>query len=66
MMHTESSMTTSDEEIGRVIREFFSLDSYNWNQRVVDKPRVSREHDRSFFEFIWEHPEYEQFFDITP
>lgn len=53
-------------DVEHMIKEFFSLEEYTWEDRSREKPRVSRKHDKDFFEFIWEHPEYEQFFDITP
>lgn len=58
-------MKTSESEIERVIAEFFSLHTYNWKERSREKPRVSRTHDKDFFEFIWEHPQYEEFFEVT-
>lgn len=56
---------TTDEEIGRVIAEWFSIETYDWSTRNRDKPRVSRTHDKDFFEFIWEHPQYEEYFEVV-
>ena len=64
-MTSDSEIEDRSSEIGRVIAEWFSLDSYDWNQRSKDKPRVSRLHDKDFFNFIWEHPEYEEYFDVV-
>ena len=52
-------------DVESMIKEFFSLEEYTWEDRSREKPRVSRSEDKDFFEFIWDHPEYEQFFEIV-
>lgn len=56
----------NEDEIGRVVEEWFHVSNYRWKDRSIDRPRVSRTHDKEFYEWIWDNPEYEQHFEIVP
>lgn len=48
------------DETGRVVEIIFSL-----QQLKTHPPKIQASRDdTALFEFLWEHPEYEQFFDI--
>jgi hypothetical protein len=55
----------TEDEIGRVVKEWFSLGIYpQYQEAYTRRVKISREKDQAFFDLLWEHPEYEDYFEI--